>query len=57
LKKVLGENSDSIGIIEDNFDELLAIDLNELGLNLEDKRKVRIIIELLKQKECQNNNE
>ena len=57
LKKVLGENSDSIGIIEDNFDELLAIDLNELGLNLEDKRKVRIIIELLKQKECQNNND
>ena len=57
MKKVLGENSNSIRIIEDNFDELLSIDIKETDFNLEDKRKVRIIIELLKQKGCQNNND
>ena len=55
LQKVLGDDSNSIEAIKDNLDDLLTIDLKELELNKEDILKVRIIIEILKQKEGSKN--
>ena len=55
LQKVLGDDSNSIEAIKDNLDDLLTIDLKELELKKEDILKVRIVIEILKQKEGSKN--
>ena len=57
LKKVLGENSGSIEIIEDNIDDILTIDLRTLHFNENEITKIKIIVELLKQKNETDTNE